>query len=90
MSFTATELSQLDSLLAASDGGPQLAAQFRALLPGRSITCCEVSDMGADEPFRRFDAVDLHLVDGRDHCWRLTHDPTCATGVVLAVRRRRR
>jgi len=88
MPFTATELSQLESLLAASDGGPQVVAEFRSRFPGRSLTRCEVSDMGTEEPFRRFAAVDLHLVDGRDHCWHLTGDPELATGVVLAQRRR--
>lgn len=89
MSLTATEVSQLESLLAASDGGAQLVQQFRERFPGRSLTRCDESDMGAEEPFRRFDALDLYLVDGRDHCWHITGDPQTATGVVVARRRRR-
>ncbi len=89
MSLTAAELSQLESLLATSEGGPQLVREFRERFPGRSLTRCDESDMGAEEPFRRFDAVDLYLVDGRDHCWHITADPELATGVVLATRRRR-
>lgn len=89
MSFTATELSQLETLLAASDGGPHVVSEFRSRFPGRSLTRCEAGDMGAEEPFRRFAAMDLYLVDGRDHCWHLTGDPALATGVVLAQHRRR-
>jgi hypothetical protein len=89
MSLTVTEVSELEALLATSDGGAQLAQEFRSRFPGRSLTRCDESDMGGDEPFRRFDAVDLYLVDGRDHCWHLTSEPALATGVVIARRRRR-
>ncbi len=87
MPFTGAEVSQLESMLAPSEGGPQAALDFRSRFPGRSLTRCDASDMGADEPFRRFAAVDVYLVDGRDHCWRLTGDPATATGIVLAQRK---
>lgn len=87
--LTASELSQLEQLLATSDGGPLLTQEFRNRFPGRSLTRCDASDMGSEEPFRRFAAVDLYLVDGRDHCWQITADPSAATGVVLASPRRR-
>ncbi len=84
MPFTAAEVAQLESLLALSDGGSQAALDFRSRFPGCSLTRCDASDMGTDQPFRRFAAFDLYLVDGRDHCWRLTDDPVTATGVVWA------
>jgi hypothetical protein len=87
MPFTAAEVSQLEAMLALSDGGLQAALDFRRRFPGRSLTRCDASDMGADEPFRHFAAVDVYLVDSRDHCWRLTDDPSAATGVVLAQRK---
>jgi hypothetical protein len=87
MPFTGAEVSQLESMLALSEGGPQTALDFRSRFPGRSLTRCDASDMGADEPFRRYAAVDVYLVDGRDHCWRLTDDPATATGIVLAQRK---
>jgi hypothetical protein len=89
MSLTVADMSQLEAMLATSDGGAQLAHEFRARFPGRSLTRCDESDMGGEEPFRRFDTVDLYLVDGRDHCWHITRDPALATGVVLAQRKRR-
>lgn len=87
MSLSVAEVSQLESLLATSEGASQLAREFRERFPGRSLTRCDASDMGAEEPFRRFDTVELYLVDGRDHCWHITSDPARATGVVLAARR---
>jgi hypothetical protein len=88
MAFSTTELAELVTLLAASDGGSALAQQYRERFPSRSLTRCDSSDMGAEEPYRTFPAVDLYLVDGRDHCWHITSDPLTATGVVLARRRR--
>ena len=88
MPFTAAEVSQLEALFDRSDGGSQAALEFRSQFPGRSLTQCDASDMGADEPFRRFGALDVYLVDGRDHCWRLTADPAAATGIVLARHQR--
>ena len=87
MPFTTAEIVQLEALIAASDGGPQVITEFRNRFPGRSLTRCEAVDMGAEEPFRCFDAIDLYLVDGRDHCWQLTTNPALATGVVLAQRK---
>jgi hypothetical protein len=44
--------------------------------------------MGPEVPYRQLAGADLYLVDGRDHCWRITTDPGFATGVVLARHRR--
>jgi hypothetical protein len=87
--FTATELAQLEALISASDGGSRVVGEFRSRFPGRSLTRCDVSDMGAEEPFKQFSQVDLYLVDGRNHCWHITGDPALATGVVLAKHMRR-
>lgn len=84
MPFSHEEMSRLESLLHDAAGVPQAAAQVPCLFPGKSVTRCDASDMGAESPFRRFDAFDLYLVDGRDHCWRITGDPAEATGIVLA------
>ena len=44
--------------------------------------------MSEEAPFRRLVNADLYLVDGRQHCWRITRDPAIATGVVFARRAR--
>ncbi|MGE0113763.1 MAG: hypothetical protein AB7T07_02600 [Steroidobacteraceae bacterium] len=88
MALSTDQLVQLETLCAASDGGPQVVAAFRSQFPGMSLTRCEVSDMGADEPYRQFAQVDMYLVNGSAHCWQITADPALATGIVLARHRR--
>ncbi len=89
MAFDEAELQTLHRLLKASDGGASVVADYRAQFPGRSITRCDESDMSAEPPFRSFNGFDLHLVDGRDHCWHITREPQSATGIVLARHRER-
>jgi hypothetical protein len=88
MAFTASELTQLESMLAASDGGLQFSTEYRTQFPGRSLTRCDASDMGAEEPYKKLVSIDLYLVERNGHCWHITHDPAAATGVVLAMHRR--
>jgi hypothetical protein len=84
MAFTGEELGTLQQLFAAGDGDAASITEFRARFPGRSVTRCDRSDLGGEAPFLRCAAVDIHLVDGRDHCWTLTRDPQAATGIVVA------
>lgn len=88
MPFTDVEIQELESLFAAADGGAQATANYRRRFPGRTLTHCDASDMGPEVPYRQLAGADLYLVDGRDHCWRITTDPGFATGVVLARHRR--
>lgn len=87
MAFSTAELAELEALLAASDGGPQLVAQYRERFPGKSITRCDASDLGGEEPYKRFPGLELFFLDSRDHCAHITKDPADATGVVLAKTR---
>jgi len=85
MSFTDSELEQLALLLATDHPASHLVAQFRGRFPGRSITRCDASDINVEQPFRQFACADLYLVNGRNHCWEITNDPSLATGVLLAA-----
>jgi hypothetical protein len=85
MSFTNYELEQLESLLSMENSASQLLVEFRSRFPGRSLTHCAASDVDVQEPFRKFPTTDLYLVDGRNHCWEITRDPSLATGVLLAA-----
>ncbi len=38
----------------------------------------------SSEPYQAGDAFNLYLVDGREHCLKLTGDPEAATGILLA------
>ena len=90
MALTATELDRIEDFLVTNRTAEQLAT-FRSNFPGVSLTRCDASDMGSDaSPYKVYPEFELFLVDGRDHCWQLTQDPACATGVVLALRKANR
>jgi hypothetical protein len=79
------DLARLDDLLAAPPAGNPLA-EFRTHFPGLSLTRCDAGDMSSEQVFREYPKFKLYLVDGRDHCWHITSDPTAATGIVVAAR----
>ena len=80
------DLARLGKLLAEPPQGGNPLADFRSCFPGLSLTRCDASDMSGEVPYREYPSFNLYLVDGRDHCWRLTGDPAAATGVVVAAR----
>ena len=80
------DLSRIDELLVAPPAGGNPLAEFRSRFPGLSLTRCDASDMSSEAAFREYPKFNLYLVDGRDHCWRVTHDPAAATGIVVAAR----
>jgi len=49
------------------------------------FTLCDDDDMGTARPVQSLPGCNIYLVDGRDHCLRITTDPAAATGVVLAA-----
>jgi hypothetical protein len=84
MALNETHLGQIEALLARSAPDAELVGSLRRLLSGLSVTRCEASDVADEAPFRVFRHASLYLVDGSDHCWRLTSDPSLATGIVVA------
>ncbi len=80
------DLVRIEGLLAEPPVGTNPLADFRRSFPGLSLTRCDAADMSGEEAFREYPKFNLYLVDGRDHCWRLTDDPNAATGVVVAAR----
>ena len=85
MGLSATDLSRIEALLGAPGAATPALAALRQSFPRLSLTRCDPSDLGAELPFRAFGRFDLYLVDGTDHCWRLTSDPERATGVVVVT-----
>ncbi|HVZ52575.1 MAG TPA: hypothetical protein VG986_11445 [Pseudolabrys sp.] len=83
MALTADDVREIETLLGAGEASAQALADLRRRFPGLSVTRCDPSDLGVETPFREFARVALHLVDGSDHCWRLTDDPARATGLVV-------
>lgn len=86
MALTENDLAQLEALLGSAAVGENPLTNFRQRFPGLSLTRCDASDMGGDKPFRTYPGFELYLVDGSNHCWRITGDPTIATGIVVAQR----
>ena len=64
-------------------GAENPAGEIRKDIPDMKITRCSESDM-VEEPFRSYERFNLYLVDSSESCWKITHDPLDATGVVLA------
>jgi hypothetical protein len=87
MTLSAENLSEIETLLQAPEANAQSLADLRRRFPGLSLTQCDASDLDAEEPFRQFQRFSLYLVDGLDHCWKITSDPSRATGLVVVQHR---
>jgi hypothetical protein len=84
MALNADQLDRIDALFNGSAESAAAVKEFRVQFPGVSVTQCDLSDMGAELPFREYPKVSLFLVDRSDHCWRLTSEPAKASGIVIA------
>ena len=60
---------------------------LKARFPHVGWTRCDASDVDED-PFQTVGRFELHLMDGRDHCIKITDRTAEATGIILAERRR--
>jgi hypothetical protein len=85
MALSAEELMQIGDALCAADAERCAYADLRIRFPQLSWTQCDASDV-TEAPFQTYGLFEIHLVDNADHCVRITTDPSCATGVVLAKR----
>ena len=63
----------------------QLLSQLRNAYPDLHFTYCMNADVISTPPVEKRQAFNVYLVDGREHCLRLTTDYNVATGVVLAA-----
>lgn len=84
--ITADDLARIDGLLGTPVAGGNPLPDFRGTFPGLSLTRCDAFDMRDEQAFREYPTFNLYLVDGRDHCVHITHDPNTATGIVIAAR----
>ncbi len=84
MALSEEVLARIEAALRPQDADAAGLAGFRSDFPGISLTRCDLSDLGVEEPFRDYPRFSLYLIDARDHCSHLTADPACATGVVIA------
>jgi hypothetical protein len=84
MTIAPAQVTEIDTALASANADAQSVASLRRLAPGLMVTRVDALDMREETPFRVYEKVSLFLIDGRDHCWKITQDPASATGLALA------
>jgi Family of unknown function (DUF6129) len=62
----------------------QTIGALRESFSDMHFTYCMDDDVGAIRPVAEASGFNLYLVDGHEHCMRLTTDNEAATGIVLA------
>jgi hypothetical protein len=85
MALAATDLAEIERILAAPEPAADGYLALRRQMPHLAFIRCDAADV-AETPFRSFAGYDLHLLDGSDHCAAITADPDRATAIVLARR----
>jgi hypothetical protein len=86
MALGPAELAEIDALLNTQAGPASVVAGLRKCFPALTVTQCDASDVDLEAPYRTSSRFLLFLVDKADHCWRLTSDPTRATGLVVVAK----
>lgn len=61
-----------------------VVALLRGQYPGIHFTYCMEDDIFNHEPVLACNGFNLYLVDGREHCLRLTREYADASGIVIA------
>jgi hypothetical protein len=85
MALGAADLADIEMLLNTGTERACVVADLRQRFPGMAVTTCDPSDVDLETPFRIGAHFALHLVDGANHCWRLTSDADCATGLMIVA-----
>ncbi len=82
------DIDKIECFLKDCEDKKNLTANFRERFPGISLTRCDPSDMSGEIPVRSGQEFDIHLVDGRDHCWKITQELPEATGIIVVEKKR--
>lgn len=77
-------LQQAAATVEAVGVGEAAVAQLRDAFPGVHFSYCLDDDVVNVEAAVQGRAFNLYLIDGRDHCLRLTTDAAAATGLLVA------
>jgi hypothetical protein len=85
MTIKAEDLQAIEALVSSAEADASLYPALREKFPHLSWSRCDASDV-LEEPFRSFDAYDLHLLDMRNHCPTVVNDVEVASGFILATR----
>ena len=85
--IAAERLDQIVAVLARAGISGETIGALRLAFAPIHFTWCQDDDLGEGStaaPARSAPTFRLYLVDGRDHCLRLTADPGSATGILVA------
>ena len=86
MPVTPAQLAQIDEVLEQGGADGATLAALRGIGGGLTATRCDASDLSDETPFKSYARCALYLLDGRDHCMKITTDPDAATGLVVVAR----
>ena len=86
MAISDRDFTEFATLLAGRAVGAAFSVEVHQRFPRLTVTCCVAADVDYEVPYCRYPGINLHLVDRSDHCWCMTSDPGCASGIVLAMR----
>jgi hypothetical protein len=84
MSLSEQSLRGIGEVLKSASADAATIAELRRRFPGFQVTRCDAHDVADETPYQTFARCKLYLLDGRDHCFRITSDPAAATGLVLS------
>ena len=82
--IAAERIQQVAEIVRRAGLNQQTVSALRESFPDLHFSHCLEDDVGAATPTLTGETFALYLIDGRDHCLRLTTDPEAATGILLA------
>lgn len=77
----------LDEILAfvnAEGGEANVIPKLRERWPDMHFTHCLEDELCLEEPVREGETANVYVVDGSEHCMKITKDPDTATGILIA------
>ncbi|HEY8063858.1 MAG TPA: hypothetical protein VIF40_03930 [Methylosinus sp.] len=87
MPIATEQFEAIDATLATAAADQAAVSALRHVAPGLTAMRCDKADIQDETPFRSYENCDLFLIDARDHCVKITADPSIATGLVVAPKR---
>jgi len=86
MAVTSEQLARIELVLSEGSADSATLTRLRALGADLTATRCDASDLADETPFRSYARCALYLLDGRDHCMKITDDLEAATGLVVVAK----
>lgn len=82
--ITEAQLQAVTERISAGKLNDELVAQLRTEFAPLHFTYCYDDDISGHSPVIETEKFNLYLIDGREHCLKMTNDYEVATGIVVA------